>query len=152
MPSDRVFKAMNVFHRTVLAASGGHLGWHTANMPVLKLTTTGRKSGQARSVMLTTPAQDGDAIVIVASRGGDDRHPAWYLNVQEHPDVDVVVGGQPSRHMLARVATAEERCRLWPQITAAHHNYADYQTATTRQIPLVMLRPAPPDVPRPERR
>ena len=59
-------------------------------MPVLKLTTVGRRSGQERTVMLTTPHQDGDAIVIVASKGGEDRHPAWYLNLVEKDRKSVV--------------------------------------------------------------
>ncbi len=58
-------------------------------MPVLELTTTGRKSGQPRSVMLTSPVQEGDTIIVVASRGGDDVHPAWFLNLQADPKVEV---------------------------------------------------------------
>ena len=110
-------------------------------MPVLELTTTGRKSGQKRSVMLTSPIQEGDAIVVVASRGGDDVHPAWFLNLQADPDVDVSFKGAPAEPMTARVATAEERDRLWPQVTADYKNYADYQKKTDREIPLVLLTP-----------
>ena len=113
-------------------------------MPVLELTTTGRKSGQKRSVMLTSPIQEGDAIVVVASRGGDDVHPAWFLNLQADPDVDVSFKGAPAEPMTARVATAEERERLWPQVTADYKNYADYQKKTDREIPLVLLTPRAP--------
>ena len=70
MPNDLVLKGMNCAHRALLAVSFGKLGWDAAGMPVLELTTTGRRSGQARSVMLTSPLQEGDTIVIVASRGG----------------------------------------------------------------------------------
>ena len=56
-------------------------------MPVVKLTTTGRKSGKKRDTMLTSPLQDGDKVVLIASYGGDDRHPAWYLNLRDTPDV-----------------------------------------------------------------
>jgi deazaflavin-dependent oxidoreductase (nitroreductase family) len=140
MPTDLGLKAMNAVHRGMLKLSGGHVGWHAMNMPVLELTTTGRKSGLARSVMLTSPMQDGTTLV-VASRGGDDRPPAWLLNVQENPEVDVVLQGAPATRMYARVATPEERARLWPLVVADHTNYADYQKRTSREIALVLLEP-----------
>lgn len=111
-------------------------------MPVLELTTTGRKSGQRRSVMLTSPIQEGDSIVVVASRGGDDVHPAWFLNLQADPDVEVSLKGAPKQAMKARAATADERARLWPQIAADFKNYAGYQEKTDREIPLVLLTPS----------
>jgi deazaflavin-dependent oxidoreductase (nitroreductase family) len=141
MPSDVAFKAMNAIHRVLLQISGGRLGWTAMDMPVLKLTTTGRKSGQQRDVMLTSPLQEGSTLVVVASRGGDDNAPAWFLNLQENPDVLVNLQGQPPRRMNARVASPAERERLWPLVTADHKNYADYQTKTTREIPLVLLEP-----------
>jgi len=110
-------------------------------MPVLELTTTGRQSGLRRSVMLTSPLREGEALVVVASRGGDDRSPAWFHNLQANPDVEVRLQGKPRERMRARVATAAERGRLWPLITADHSNYADYQTRTAREIPLVLLEP-----------
>lgn len=67
MPSDLILKSMNALHRTLLTVSFGKLGWDAAGMPVLELTTTGRKSGEQRSVMLTSPVQQGDTLVIVAS-------------------------------------------------------------------------------------
>jgi deazaflavin-dependent oxidoreductase (nitroreductase family) len=141
MPSDFVLKTMNTLHRGVLKISGGRLGWSASNMPVLELTTTGRKTGQPRTVMLTSPVQDGSTIVIVASRGGDDQHPAWFLNLRDRPEVEVVMNGKPKQPMRARVATPEERARLWPLVTADHKNYAGYQTKTKREIPLVLLDP-----------
>src|SRR5437868_3413774 len=113
MPSDFVLKTMNTLHRGVLKLSGGRLGWNASNMPVVELTTTGRKTGQPRTVMLTSPVQDGSTIVIVASRGGDDQHPAWFLNLRDHPEVEVVMHGKHKQRMNARVATPEERARLW---------------------------------------
>jgi deazaflavin-dependent oxidoreductase (nitroreductase family) len=139
MPSDLKLKTMNTLHRGVLRLSGGRLGWRAAGMPVVELTTTGRKSGQSRVVMLTSPVQEGHAIVVVASRGGDDHHPAWFLNLRDDPDVEVAFGGKPKRRMQARVATAEERAALWPRVTDAHKGYAGYQTKTDREIPLVLL-------------
>ena len=142
MPSDFQLKTMNALHRAVLTISFGHLGWRAGGMPVVELTTTGRKSGEPRTVMLTSPVQEGDAIVIVASRGGDDHHPAWYLNLRDHPDVDVAFAGKPKQSMRARVATPAERAALWPRVTAEYKGYANYQTKTDREIPLVMLEPA----------
>ena len=142
MPSDLVLKTMNGFHRGLLKISGGRIGWSASGMPVVELTTIGRKSGQPRSVMLTSPVQEGTTIVVVASRGGDDTHPAWFLNLRDNPDVEVAYKGGPKTKMRARAATAEERARLWPLVTAEHKNYAGYQTKTTREIPLVLLEPA----------
>ena len=110
-------------------------------MPVLELTTTGQSSGRPRTVMLTSPVQERDGIVIVASRGGDDRHPAWFLNLCSSPDVKVAFAGKPKQPMRARVATSEERAALWPRVIAAYEGYADYQTRTDREIPLVLLEP-----------
>lgn len=142
MPSDFALKTMNAVHRAALKLSFGKLGWMAGSMPVLELTTLGRKSGEKRSVMLTSPLQVGDTIVIVASRGGDDHHPAWFLNLRDQPAVEVTWKGGPRQPMVARVASAEERARLWPQITERHKNYAGYQRKTSREIPLVLLEPS----------
>jgi deazaflavin-dependent oxidoreductase (nitroreductase family) len=141
MPSDLVLKTLNVLHRAVLGISGGRIGSRAAGMPVVQLTTIGRKSGQPRTVLLTSPARVGEALVVVASRGGDDRHPAWFLNLEDEPHVHVAVQGGPVQPMLARVATTQERDDLWPRIAAEHKNYAGYQTRTNRVIPLVLLEP-----------
>jgi len=79
------------------------------------------------------PAPFGDA--------DDDHHPAWFLNLRDDPNVEVTTKGQPKRRMVARIANAEERARLWPLVTADHKNYAGYQTKTDREIPLVLLEP-----------
>jgi deazaflavin-dependent oxidoreductase (nitroreductase family) len=143
MPSDFQLKTMNAVHRTMIKLSFGKLGWdRLLGMPGLELTTTGRKSGQKRSVMLTSPVQEGDNIVIVASRGGDPTHPAWFLNLRDNPNVEVSFKGAPKKAMTAVVADASERARLWPLITKDHKNYAEYQTKTDREIPVVILKPA----------
>ena len=142
MPSDFFFKTMNAVHRGMMKVTGGKAGWTGYGMPVLELTTIGRKSGEPRSVMLTSPLQQGDTFVIVASRGGDDTHPAWLLNLRDNPSVEVALKGQPKRPYQARVASAEERAELWPKVVADHKNYGDYQTKTDREIPLVLLDPA----------
>lgn len=141
MPSDLQLKTMNFVHRAILKASFGKVGWGAMGMPVVELTTIGRKSGQARTTMLTSPYQEGDQTIIVASRGGDDRHPAWFLNLEANPEVKVRIGGAPQQSMTARVATPEERARIWPKLTADHKNYADYQKSTKREIPVVILEP-----------
>jgi len=142
MPSNRLFKALNVAHRGLLKISGGRLGWTAGKMPVLEITTIGRRSGNLRPVMLTSPHQEGDTFVIVASKGGTDTHPAWFLNLRENPQVAVTTKGAPERKMTARVASPEERERLWPIVTGKYANYAGYQKKTDREIPLVILEPA----------
>lgn len=112
-------------------------------MPVLELTTIGRKSGTPRSVMLTAPVQDGAKLVVVASRGGDDTHPAWFLNLRANPDVEVALRGGCRQPMRATVLNAEERNRVWPGLVAAQKRYAGYQRKTDREIPLVWLEPRP---------
>ncbi|HXR55098.1 MAG TPA: nitroreductase family deazaflavin-dependent oxidoreductase [Acidimicrobiales bacterium] len=141
MPTNSQLNLMNAVHRGVLKLSGGRLGWRIMGMPALELTTTGRRSGQPRTTMLTSPTQEGDTIVIVASRGGDDQHPGWFFNLREHPEVTVAFAGKPKQSMLARVATPEERALLWPRVTAAYSGYAGYQKRTDREIPLVLLEP-----------
>src|SRR3954452_20924408 len=104
MPSDLLFKATNAMHRATLKATGGRGGWRLKGMTVVQLTTTGRKSGEPRTVMLTSPHQDGDTVVVVTSRGGDDRPPAWLLNVQALADVQVAINGKPAAPSRATVA------------------------------------------------
>lgn len=137
---DALAKAVNVVHRTLYDVSRGRIGGSVASMTAVKLTTTGRKSGQPRTVMLTTPLQRGDDIVLVASYGGDEAHPAWYLNLQADPDVTLQIGGRQVR-ATARTADDEERAELWPQITAAYGGYAGYQRKTDRTIPVVICSP-----------
>jgi deazaflavin-dependent oxidoreductase (nitroreductase family) len=141
MPNDLVFKTANFVHRALLKVAGGRVGWDVSKMPVLQLTTIGRKSGEPRTVMLTSPYQKGDAMVIVASKGGDAHHPAWFLNLRDNPQVEVTTKDQPKQKMTAHIATPEERAELWPLIAEKHTNYADYQTKTEREIPLVLLNP-----------
>lgn len=139
MPSDFFLKTMNVVHKTMLTLSFGKLGWKTAGMPVLKLTTVGRKSGEPRTVMLTSPVQVGDTIVIVASKGGEPNHPLWYLNMMDNPEVQVEWKGEPAKTMIATTASAAEKAELWPKIVAAYRGYGGYQKRTDRDIPVIFL-------------
>ena len=142
MPSDRFFKALNGAHRGLLKISGERLGWTAGKMPVLEITTIGRRSGNPRPVMLTSPHQEDGTFVIVASKGGTDTHPAWFLNLRENPQVAVSMKGASERKMTARVASPEERERLWPIVAGKYANYAGYQNKTDREIPLILLEPA----------
>jgi deazaflavin-dependent oxidoreductase (nitroreductase family) len=140
---DTQLRTMNLVHRTVLTLSGGRLGATLGDMPVYKVTTTGRASGRPRTVMLTVPVRHGDAYVFVASKGGDDRDPDWYRNMVAKPEftVEPVDGGR-SMTMIARTASPDEKEELWPRIVAAYRGYEGYQKSTDRDIPVVIAEPA----------
>lgn len=137
---DTLFVGINAVHRSVVRLTRGKVGGSLAGMPVVVLTTTGRKSGQPRRTMLTAPVVDGDTVVLVASYGGDSRHPAWYLNLTANPDVTLERDGVATP-MRARVATPEEKAALWPRIVKSYRGYAAYQRRTDREIPVVLLTP-----------
>jgi deazaflavin-dependent oxidoreductase (nitroreductase family) len=116
------------------------LGGGKGLVPTLLLTTVGRKSGR----ILTLPlifGQSGPDYVVVGSKGGAPTHPAWYLNLQANPDVQVQVKADKFKAH-ARTANAEERATLWPQMVEIYSPYADYQKKTDRQIPLIVLKRA----------
>lgn len=137
---DLLIKGVTGLHKAVFEVSKGKLLNRGSGMPVLMLTTTGRKSGQPRTTMLTSPLQDGDTLMLVASKGGDDHHPAWFLNLRDDPRVKVTRDGETTP-MTAHVADATERANLWPRIIADHANYGGYQAKTDREIPVVVLEP-----------
>lgn len=113
---------------------GGWLGG-----PILLLTTTGRKSGVARTLpLLYLKTEHGYALV--ASYGGSDRHPSWYLNLAAQPRVEIQVGAQ---HIRGRAETvdAERRAELWPRLVALYADYETYQSRTDREIPVVEILP-----------
>jgi deazaflavin-dependent oxidoreductase (nitroreductase family) len=127
--------AMHIFlYRSTRGAIGGRM----LNSPVLLLNTQGRKTGKRWTVPLLYLA-DGDNLVLVASNGGVPKHPGWYLNLQANPDVEIEIMGA-RKQVTARTATPEEKRRLWPLVTAMYPGYAQYQTITDRDIPLVLLR------------
>ena len=137
---DLVAKGVTAFHRTLYRTSGGKVGGKGFGMPVVELHTTGRKTGKRRSTMLTTPIHDNQRVVLVASYGGDDRHPTWFLNARDNPEVELTIHGE-TKPMTARVASPEEKAGLWPEVTSSYKGYAQYQTRTDRDIPLVILEP-----------
>lgn len=136
---------MGLAHRLVYRITGGRVAGSAAGMPVLLLTTTGRRSGLARTTPLTF-LRDGDDIVLIASFGGSDVPPAWSVNLRADPRASVTIGRVRTR-VTARIAADLERERLWPLVTLAHPGYARYQQRTTRRIPVVLLtaRPGPAD-------
>ena len=130
-------RAMGRSHRAVYRLTGGRLLGRVAGMPVLLLTTTGRRSGRARTTPLTY-FEVGDDLVVVASNGGEDSPPAWWLNLCAQPEATITLGTD-TQAVTARPATEEEHERLWPMITATHPGYAAYARRTTRPIPVVLL-------------
>lgn len=130
-------RALGRAHVLLYRASRGRLLGRLAGMPVVLLTTTGRRTGRERTVALTT-MRDGPAIVLVGSFGGSDLPPAWLLNLRADPRATVQLG-PVRRSVVAREATDPEHDRLWPVVVGTHAGYARYQARTTRRIPIVLL-------------
>jgi deazaflavin-dependent oxidoreductase (nitroreductase family) len=130
---------MSRAHEAVYRASGGRLLGRVVGMPVLLLTTTGRRSGRPRTAALTY-FRDGADLVVIGSFGGSDLPPAWWLNLQRDPRASVLTGATTSK-VTARAATTEEHERLWPLVTETYPGYSRYQKRTARPIPIVMLTP-----------
>src|SRR4051795_3833604 len=117
--------------------TGGEEGHEWQGTKTLLLTTTGRKSGEPRELPLIY-GRSGEDYLIVASKGGADTPPAWYVNLKANPEVDVQVGGERFK-ATARTATPEEKAERWPIMTAEWPAYEQYQTKTSRDIPVVIL-------------
>jgi F420H(2)-dependent quinone reductase len=132
-----ILPILTVLHRSLYRLTGGRVGGKAGEMTVLLLTTTGRKTGTQRTVPLTY-FEDGDAYIVVGSKGGAPKHPAWYLNLEAHPEVEVQVGNE-RRRLRARRASPEEADRLWPTILEHAPLYGKYRAKTRREIPLVLL-------------
>lgn len=142
MPAkDIVYRYGTQLHQKLFTATGGKLFHRGRNMPMVKLTTIGRRTGKPRTIMATTPLQMGESLVLVASFGGDDREPLWCSNIRANGDVVVTVERR-TRRMRARVANAEERAELWPKVVSNAAFYGDYQRKTSREIPVVIFDPA----------
>src|SRR4051812_34010045 len=125
-------------HTLAYRASGGLVGHRSPGAPPMPLLDhVGAKSGTKRATPLVY-VEDGDDVVLVASKGGHPRNPAWYHNLRANPETTVQIGSQ-RRAVHARVASAGERARLWPKAIAAYAGYRGYQERTRRQIPLVIL-------------
>jgi deazaflavin-dependent oxidoreductase (nitroreductase family) len=130
-------------HALIYRATNGLVGHRIPGLPpMLLLDHVGAKSAIKRTTALLY-VEDGPDIVIVASKGGYPKHPAWYHNLRANPDTTVQIGSK-RRPVSARVATPEERTRLWPKAVAAYSGYRGYQQRTGREIPLLVLKPRRP--------
>jgi deazaflavin-dependent oxidoreductase (nitroreductase family) len=131
---DRLFKG----HVALYRLTGGVIGHRFPGAPpMLLLDHVGAKTGRLRTTPLAY-ITDGDRYVIVASKGGHPKHPAWFHNVLASPDVRIQVGARRMT-VRGREANAGERKRLWPKVVEAYRGYQGYQDRTSREIPLVIL-------------
>ena len=138
---DRVMRA----HVAIYRATGGRIGQRFPGVPtMLILDHVGARTRRRRRSALVY-LKDGENLVLIASKGGHPRHPAWYHNLMAHPDVAVQVGRE-RRAVRARTATPEERARLWPRAVEAWPGYRTYQARTDREIPVLILEPRPVDM------
>lgn len=126
-------------HRWIFQISDGRIGSSLLGHKVLQLTTKGHKTGEPRKIMIYYFLHQG-SYVIVGSNVGSDRHPAWYLNLQADPVAEIQIGRERKK-VVARTAKGEDRERLWSEIVEKDPNYAEYQSRTDRQIPVVILDP-----------
>jgi deazaflavin-dependent oxidoreductase (nitroreductase family) len=117
--------------------TGGRVGNRLVDNDMLLLTTTGRKTGESHTVPLLY-LRDEDSLVVIASYGGRDQYPDWYLNLDHTTAVHVELPGNRQR-MVARTADPDERARWWPRVVEAYEGYATYQSRTPREIPVVFL-------------
>jgi deazaflavin-dependent oxidoreductase (nitroreductase family) len=127
-------------HTTLYRATAGVVGHRFPGAPpMLLLDHVGAKTARKRTSPLVY-ARDGENVVLVASKGGYPKHPGWFHNLRANPDTTVQIGARRSP-VRARVASPEERKRLWPKVLQVYSGYADYQRRTEREIPLVVLEP-----------
>ena len=131
------FRLLGGVHRRIYRLTGGKIGGRLGKLPVLLLTTTGRKSGRPRTQPLVY-TQVGDGYAVIASKGGAPQHPLWYLNLREDPFATVTVGRETLK-VRARDAEGEERERLWRTLADLYPGYERYAQKTSRRIPVVVL-------------
>jgi len=130
-------------HRALYKLSGGHFLWTPASKRgwgAAYLTTVGRRSGQERNVIVGY-VDDGPNLVTLAMNGFDEGHPAWWLNLEAHPDAVVRVAGRPARPVHARVAAGEERDRLWQRWVEIDPENDAFANLRSTEIPVVILEP-----------
>ena len=134
---DSGVKRWSLFHRVLYEATNGLVGRRLVGNDMLLLTTRGRRTGDPHTVPLLY-LRDGDLLLLIASYGGRDRHPEWYLTLLAEPSVTARLGDR-NVALTARTATPSEREIWWPKVVAAYGDYAAYQERTEREIPIVVL-------------
>ena len=132
-----LFRIVGGIHRRVYQLTGGKVGGQIGKLPVLLLTTTGRKSGQPRTQPLAY-TKAGHGYAVIASKGGAAHDPLWYLNLRAIPLADVTIGRE-TRKVRARDAEGEEREQLWRALADLYPGYDRYAQKTSRRIPVVVL-------------
>jgi deazaflavin-dependent oxidoreductase (nitroreductase family) len=139
-PFWKLFNVGTGLNTTLYRLSGGRLGGHLGKAPVLLLHHVGRRSGEER-ISPVVYLEDGDNLVIVASKGGVDTNPAWFHNLMASPGTTVEVGRE-RRHVTARLASPEERAGFWPRLVEMYPSFESYQGWTNREeIPVLVLEP-----------
>ena len=131
---------LGALHRVLYRLSGGRIGSHIWGLPIVLLTTTGRESGRQRTGPRCS-LRKGESLVVIASDGGLDRAPAWWLNLQREPRATVRIGSA-TRNVVAREAEGDERAQIWAEVTRIAPGYLGYERRTERRIPVVVLEPA----------
>ncbi len=151
MPSDRAYsrfsmslpdgwlRAAGKLNVPIYRATRGRIFGRIGRAPVLLLTTTGRRSGEARTAPVLYLA-DGERLIVIGSNAGNERSPAWALNLRAHPDATVEVGGE-RRSVRARVTDGEEREDLWRRMNEQYAGFDDYRLRTNRDISVFVLEP-----------
>ena len=138
--SDLAWRALTDSHVWLYRLTGGRIGGRVRGVDIVLLEHVGRKSGKRRTSPLLY-IRDGKNLVIIASKGGAAKHPAWWINLRANAETTVQVGGE-RRLVRAREAEGEERERLWARVVDAWPDYENYQRRTERRIPVVVLEPA----------
>ena len=133
------YRNVGKLHTRVYRLSGGRLGHNAGRIRNLLLTTIGRKSGEKRTCPVAY-FRDGNRFVMIASNGGNEKHPVWYLNLKAEPRATIDVGPR-SVDVVASTAQAEERAKLWSAAVRGNAQFAVYESITKREIPVVILTP-----------
>jgi deazaflavin-dependent oxidoreductase (nitroreductase family) len=124
-------------HVQAYRETNGEKGYLWNGAPILLITTKGRRTGQQRTIPIIF-AYDGDACVIIGSKGGSPTHPKWYLNILEEPRVEIQIKGEKFE-AVTRTAESPERERLWAEVMKVWPKYDEYQSRTSRRIPVVVI-------------
>jgi deazaflavin-dependent oxidoreductase (nitroreductase family) len=138
--TSKLQNAAAALHRGLFRLSRGRFLGRVGGLGVLLLTTRGRRTGKARTIPLLYVDDAGD-YVLIASNGGAELHPAWYLNLQARPDATVEIGGRKVPVRATDVVDPDARARLWKRANEGYGSYDGYATKTDRTIPVVRLHP-----------